>query len=254
MRKKSFLIALIVCTVISPVVARPTKSRIEAEAKKTIEKLAKRENLSNYKIKKALKSEYNDTVRKITNILKRFFESVDELVFRSDLSTAIKKAVNAKLRPYGLSASAIPQSISQDYKKKVDSITRALKNKMWIKSTDSVSTKEVVSEVDLEIDYYFIQKITNKINESAWDFSDIWSDKPEPSSDTKIYLDKTCSICLDEYQTDERIGVLSCGHSFHSSCIKEWLKRSKTCPLCRQKDVIIKSIYSSKEEVPGYKK
>jgi len=261
---KRFLIALVACMVAPHLAAKPTKSRVEAEAKKTIESLVKREKLSNYKVKNALRSEYNDAIRNITNILTRFFEKIETLVFRSDLSLSIKTAVNKKLRPYGLSANSIPSSLSWDYNRKIDANTRAPKNKMWVKSTDCVTKKEVQKEVDTEIDYYFVQKIKSKLNESAWDFSDIWNEKPKPSSSsssssTKVYLDETCSICLDEYQTDERIGVLSCGHAFHSSCIKEWFKsltaagKKKTCPLCRKQNVIIKSIYNTKEEVPGYK-
>lgn len=42
-----------------------------------------------------------------------------------------------------------------------------------------------------------------------------------------------CSICLDEF--DIRIHVLEmpCRHIFHNECLREWLTRSNTCPLCR---------------------
>jgi hypothetical protein len=32
---------------------------------------------------------------------------------------------------------------------------------------------------------------------------------------------------------------LTCGHSFHSKCIKKWLRLKHTCPLCRQDVTII---------------
>ena len=44
---------------------------------------------------------------------------------------------------------------------------------------------------------------------------------------------ETCSICI-EGCNNETSSKLSCGHHFHTSCIKEWLKRSKKCPLCRE--------------------
>ena len=48
-------------------------------------------------------------------------------------------------------------------------------------------------------------------------------------------LEKTmkpeCSICLGEENLNK---TLSCGHKFHSKCIKEWREKgSNTCPICR---------------------
>ena len=37
-------------------------------------------------------------------------------------------------------------------------------------------------------------------------------------------------ICLNNYEIHDKICYLSCLHLFHSSCIKEWLKRSNKCP------------------------
>lgn len=43
----------------------------------------------------------------------------------------------------------------------------------------------------------------------------------------------TCSICLSELTQD--LGVISCGHVFHTECIASSLsKTSSTCPLCRK--------------------
>ena len=66
----------------------------------------------------------------------------------------------------------------------------------------------------------------------------------------------TCSICLEEMgeqeegeewvagrskkivfffsQKNSRL-TLSCGHSFHSRCVRRWLSVSMSCPVCRQK-------------------
>jgi len=43
-----------------------------------------------------------------------------------------------------------------------------------------------------------------------------------------------CSVCLEgleEGQTASQLG--ECSHIFHSSCIKAWLARKQTCPVCR---------------------
>lgn len=46
---------------------------------------------------------------------------------------------------------------------------------------------------------------------------------------------KTCSICIVEYEIDEAISVLPvCHHTFHKEWISEWLVRNSTCPFCRR--------------------
>lgn len=42
-----------------------------------------------------------------------------------------------------------------------------------------------------------------------------------------------CCVCQEEYKEGEEMGVLECGHDFHSQCIKEWLKRKNLCPICK---------------------
>ena len=45
-----------------------------------------------------------------------------------------------------------------------------------------------------------------------------------------------CSICMsdDTTTTSLKKGKLSCGHTFHEHCIKQWFLQSKnTCPYCR---------------------
>lgn len=45
--------------------------------------------------------------------------------------------------------------------------------------------------------------------------------------------DEQCCICLMEYKEEEELKTLPCVHSFHSGCIDGWLKREKSCPLCK---------------------
>ena len=44
---------------------------------------------------------------------------------------------------------------------------------------------------------------------------------------------KTCSICLEEIEGACK--TLACKHTFHCGCIKTWLKRKSTCPVCRKR-------------------
>lgn len=61
-----------------------------------------------------------------------------------------------------------------------------------------------------------------------------------------VELQALCSICLrclaespDERETPHAdpscfsVWGLDCGHKFHSSCLRVWLSRHRTCPLCR---------------------
>jgi hypothetical protein len=47
-----------------------------------------------------------------------------------------------------------------------------------------------------------------------------------------------CVICSDPFSsTDDHgnqvLAVISCGHTFHTNCLLEWLERCKSCPVCR---------------------
>ena len=64
-------------------------------------------------------------------------------------------------------------------------------------------------------------------------------------------LDCECSICLDDYEVNDKLRVLPCGHCFHFSCIGRWLtERSATCPLCKIELYDDEEGSSSDEEVP----
>ncbi|KAH0720863.1 hypothetical protein KY290_005881 [Solanum tuberosum] len=42
-----------------------------------------------------------------------------------------------------------------------------------------------------------------------------------------------CAICQCEYEDEESIGELHCGHKYHTDCIKQGLLNRKVCPICR---------------------
>lgn len=37
----------------------------------------------------------------------------------------------------------------------------------------------------------------------------------------------------EEYVDGDDLGALDCGHDFHTSCIKQWLKQKNLCPICK---------------------
>ena len=47
-----------------------------------------------------------------------------------------------------------------------------------------------------------------------------------------------CMICFNAIDIGSKVGVLpNCEHTFHTTCLKEWLKRRNVCPLCLDTDV-----------------
>lgn len=51
----------------------------------------------------------------------------------------------------------------------------------------------------------------------------------------KISMTCDCVICTN---TSDAVDVMTlpCGHSFHSTCIAQWLWHNSTCPICRLRD------------------
>jgi hypothetical protein len=52
-----------------------------------------------------------------------------------------------------------------------------------------------------------------------------------------------CSVCLINFNINELSRTLPCNHTFHASCIDQWLSTSKSeCPICRKELKIEKNI------------
>jgi hypothetical protein len=51
--------------------------------------------------------------------------------------------------------------------------------------------------------------------------------------------EKECPICFEEYHNEQNnlnlnnVVITECGHLFHKTCIKEWIKEKPNCPVCR---------------------
>lgn len=52
--------------------------------------------------------------------------------------------------------------------------------------------------------------------------------------------DKSCCICLTEYEKDNMVSITICKHLFHTECITEWSRYKKACPFCRSELIIEK--------------
>jgi hypothetical protein len=44
----------------------------------------------------------------------------------------------------------------------------------------------------------------------------------------------SCAICIEAFTSTKTNTTLQCNHTFHTDCIKEWLEKELTCPICRQ--------------------
>lgn len=43
-----------------------------------------------------------------------------------------------------------------------------------------------------------------------------------------------CVVCQSEYEDEELMGGLVCGHEYHVDCIKKWLLQKNSCPICKR--------------------
>merc|ERR1719491_463581 len=53
------------------------------------------------------------------------------------------------------------------------------------------------------------------------------------SHDLAVNESNECSICLDELVIGQPALRIPCGHLYHEECVKDWLRKSNECPVCR---------------------
>ena len=51
-------------------------------------------------------------------------------------------------------------------------------------------------------------------------------------ADSSVILGEQCAICRMEFEPDDELRVLRCGHAEHCECIDQWLAVNKSCPIC----------------------
>ena len=47
-------------------------------------------------------------------------------------------------------------------------------------------------------------------------------------------LNDTWSVCMEEFGSTDRVVLLRCNHVYHPRVIREWIRTSQNCPLCRK--------------------
>ncbi|KAI8122814.1 hypothetical protein FF38_13575 [Lucilia cuprina] len=58
-------------------------------------------------------------------------------------------------------------------------------------------------------------------------------------------LNVVCPICTEVFKNADDIYSTSCGHIFHFSCMQDWMRRSTSCPKCRQYNPTTYKLYLS---------
>ena len=56
----------------------------------------------------------------------------------------------------------------------------------------------------------------------------------EVGDDSISPSDSTCCVCLEDIACGETQTVLRCAHRYHPACIREWVRRSRFCPMCKR--------------------
>lgn len=51
--------------------------------------------------------------------------------------------------------------------------------------------------------------------------------------DIEVNESTECTICLDDLVVGQPALRIPCGHLYHEECVKDWLKKSNECPVCR---------------------
>ncbi|CAN6362218.1 unnamed protein product [Urochloa humidicola] len=42
-----------------------------------------------------------------------------------------------------------------------------------------------------------------------------------------------CAVCLEGLETDQKLRMMPCHHTFHQLCIFKWLYVNRVCPICQ---------------------
>ncbi|CAN4104217.1 unnamed protein product [Withania somnifera] len=42
-----------------------------------------------------------------------------------------------------------------------------------------------------------------------------------------------CVICQNDYEDQDKIGILECGHEYHEECVRKWLVVKNACAICK---------------------
>jgi hypothetical protein len=107
-------------------------------------------------------------------------------------------------------------------------------------NSDIIESIDVLLEISVRDEYEEAQQMSIEAIDLTQHIINEDIQIEQPNNEINSYLQngdefiETCSICLDDVVNVESTSKLSCGHHFHTNCIKQCLERSYKCPLCRR--------------------
>lgn len=60
--------------------------------------------------------------------------------------------------------------------------------------------------------------------------------------------DVKCPVCIVQFSTEDILVELPCEHAFHDHCILPWLKKTNSCPNCRDELPTDNEAYENKKK------
>eukprot|EP00397_Hematodinium_sp_SG-2012_P026003 GEMP01027207.1.p1 GENE.GEMP01027207.1~~GEMP01027207.1.p1 ORF type:complete len:330 (+),score=60.97 GEMP01027207.1:148-1137(+) len=66
----------------------------------------------------------------------------------------------------------------------------------------------------------------NNMETMHYEAADLWDGEDGRPS-------RECCICMENYGEHHEIKRTACNHVFHATCLRNWLKSQRSCPLCR---------------------
>lgn len=77
----------------------------------------------------------------------------------------------------------------------------------------------------------FLTLPTQRLSMVCQDCGNTDVEAPQQQPQAEEIMD--CSICLEPLVDNDRVGKLDCNHFFHANCLKVWIRRRNSCPLCQ---------------------
>lgn len=102
----------------------------------------------------------------------------------------------------------------------------------WRLDVDSMSYEELL-ELGDKIGYVNTGLREDEITRCVRKTKPPVASEDKSASRIPAQMQRKCTICQEEYEGEDEIGKLECGHLYHMYCIKQWLVQKKTCPICK---------------------
>jgi SNF2 family DNA or RNA helicase len=136
-----------------------------------------------------------------------------------------------------------------------DEIIRITKKEIGDKSGLRINIENLIIEANVKLntlttdyngkkssfDYY--NDVVNKLKKTST-IDSTYSDSDTDSDDEK----ETCGICLGNI-TGNDLGVTKCGHIFCYNCVKPFIEKKNSCPMCNRKTTV-SEIYMIQKKIP----